>query len=87
MIRKLYVNFIKTKIFKFISVFLFSLFIFDFIMYVWFNFTVFDLFGGVESHLITEEEVCKSVLDSMLKEKVFLSQKFELKQDVNVPSG
>lgn len=87
MMRKLYVSFIKMKVFKFICVFLFGLFVFDFIMYIWFNFTIFDLFGGVEPHLITEDEVCKSVLDGMLKEKVVLSQKIESKHDVNVPLG
>jgi hypothetical protein len=78
------------KIFKIISVCFFillGLLSFDFILYVLFNFTVFDLFSGVGSHLVTEDEVYKSVVDSMLKEKVVLSQKCEIKHDVHVSSG
>ena len=90
MIKKLYINFIKMKVFKVIRVFVFVVFgllFCDFIMYLWFNFSFVDVISGFESKLVTEDEVYKSVLEQMSKKKFVVTQQVEPKRDINLLSG
>lgn len=78
------------SVFKVIRVFVFvafGLLVCDFIIYMWLNFTVFDLVGDVESNLITEDEVYKSVLEKMLKDQLVVSQPIDPKRDMNLLSS